>query len=355
MRVMVTGAAGFIGKHICDKLLQLHHHIIAVDDLSGGDQNLLWMIQNKCNNRLEFHELDLVNYKRTEELILEKEPEVVFHCAATAREGASHFDPVNMVNRNIVTYANVIENCIKASSLKRFVLFSSMSVYGDQKSPFSEDMPKKPVDVYAQCKAFMEDSIADLSEAHDFEYVIVRPHNVYGEGQSMSDRYRNVVMIWINSLLRGEKINIYGDGSHKRAYSYIGDSIEAYIKCGFQFGLHGEIINIGSSKEYTLNELCDCILQEYFPTSHLNEIHDDYVVYLPDRFKEVDGAWCSTEKSEKLLGFKDKVSLKEGIKHSIAWARQEGYQEWTEYRLPLLNSKCPSNWIFENKITKIIK
>ena len=344
MRILVTGAIGFIGKHLCEELLRLGHYVVGVDDLSGGTQNLVWAMQTIPKGSFEFHELDLVDYRRTEDLILDIKPEIVFHCAATAREGASHFDPANMVNRNIVTYANTIENCIKAGTLKRFVLFSSMAVYGKQKPPFSENMWKKPVDVYAQCKAFMEDSIEDLAETHNFEYVIIRPHNIYGPAQSMSDKYRNVVMIWINSLLRGEKINIYGDGTHRRAFSYIGDCITPFVKCGFQDGLNGEIINIGGSTEYTLNELCDTILDEYFQDD-TPKIRERYVVYLPDRFREVSDAWCTTTKSHELLGFKDTFSLREGIKRTIAWARKEGSQEWTTYKLPLQNSKCPKNWL----------
>jgi len=349
MKVLVTGGAGFIGYHISKQLIALGHQVLVIDDLSGGDQNIIPIITLKHEKSLQFSEIDLCNYDKTEEVIMQFEPEVVFHLAATAREGASHFDPVNMVNRNIVTYTNTLENCVKAGTLKRFVLFSSMSVYGDQPAPFSEDTPKKPVDVYAQCKAFMEDSIKDLSEAHNFEYVIVRPHNVYGEGQSMSDRYRNVAMIWINSLLRGDNVYIYGDGSHTRAFSYIADSLDCFVKCGFQEGLSGEIINIGSSKEYTLNELCMTILSEFFNTKaqlELQPLFEKYVEYLPDRFKEVAHAWCTTEKSEKLLGFKDANTLREGIKKTIRWAKEEGACEWTDYKLPLRNEKCPKNWNF---------
>jgi len=344
MKVLVTGNAGFIGTHLCDKLLKSGHKVIGIDDFSGGDQNLEWLMENKCEKDMSFYNFDLCDGDETKAVILSENPEVVFHCAATAREGASHFDPINMVNRNIVTYTNTLEACIKAKSFRRFVLFSSMAVYGSQLVPFSEDMPKKPVDLYAQCKVFMEDSIKDLSDAHDFEYVIARPHNVYGEGQSMSDKYRNVVMLWINSLLRKEKIYIYGDGSHKRAFSYIGDSIDSYIKCGLQVGLNREIINIGGSKEYTLNELCDIVLQEFFETRDIKDLKKCLVEYLPDRFKEVAEAWCSTEKSERLLSFREKTSLREGIKKSIVWAKEQGAQEWTTYKLPLLNDKCPKLW-----------
>ena len=349
VKILVTGGAGFIGYHISKRLIELGHEVLVIDDLSGGDQNIVSILTLKQAKNLRFSDADLCDYKKTEEVILQFEPEIVFHLAATAREGASHFDPCNMVNRNIVAYSNTLEICVKVGTLKRFVLFSSMAVYGDQNPPFSEDMHKKPVDVYAQCKAFMEDSIRDLSEAHDFEYVIVRPHNVYGEGQSMSDRYRNVVMIWINSLLRGEPIYIYGDGSHKRAFSYIEDSLECFIKCGLQYGLSGETINVGGAKEYSLNTLCSFVLSRFFDINfgeQLMLLSKKHVTYLPDRFKEVAHAWCTTEKSEKLLGFKDKTNLAEGIRKTVKWAKEEGIQDWCDYKLPLRNSKCPKNWNF---------
>jgi len=342
MHVLVTGGAGFIGSHISLELASQGYKVICIDDLSGGDQNF-WDVITK---NIDFIHMDLCDREKTDQIIDHYKPEVAFHCAATAREGASHFDPVNMVNRNIVTYANTIESCIKAKSLKKVVLFSSMAVYGNQKPPFSEDMPKKPVDIYAQCKVFMEDSIVDLSEAHDFEYTIVRPHNVYGPGQSMSDRYRNVIMLWTNALLRKEPIYIYGNGSHTRAFSYIEDSLDSYIKCGFQKGLHKEIINIGSAKEYTLNELCNIILEEFFGTKEIKELKTNLVRYLPDRFKEVDSAFCTVDKSVSLLEFKEKHTLREGIKKTIKHAKEINPRgiDWCDYKLPLRNSKCPSNW-----------
>jgi len=339
MRILVTGAAGFMGCWLADYLQDKGHEVFGADDLSGNANEI----------KSPLHMVDLRNKEITESFIKDVKPELVYHLAATAREGASHFDPANMVQRNIVTFANTIEASIKAGSLKRFVLFSSMAVYGNNTPPFFEAMPKHPVDIYGFCKLFMEESVEDLAKAHDFDYTVIRPHNVYGPKQCMWDRYRNVIMIWINSLLRGEKINIFGDGSHTRAFSYIEDSLPCYAEAGLQDDCKGMTINIGGKRACTLNELCDTILKAFFKTEDVTALKEKHVQYLPDRFQEVPNAFCTTCKSEQLLSYKDNFTLSQGIEKIIIWAKEQGPQEWTTYKLPLLNDKAPSVWHFDEE------
>lgn len=173
MRIIVTGAAGFIGSWVAEELVQKGHEVLAIDNLSAG----LKHIPAGC----AFHEMDLYDIK-TSHLIKAFEPDVLYHLASNAREGASQFQPAAVTRSNLAAYVNTLEGAI-AGGAKRVVLFSSMSVYGDQVPPFDETMPRKPVDVYAVNKSAMEQITEILADVHDFKYCIIRPHNCLLNGE----------------------------------------------------------------------------------------------------------------------------------------------------------------------------
>ncbi len=127
-----------------------------------------------------------------------------------------------------MAYLNVLVPALRAG-VRKVVLYSSMAVYGDQTPPFSEEMPRRPVDVYGVNKAGMEEITEILADVHDFSYTIIRPHNVFGERQSLRDPFRNVVAIFMNRILRGEPLYIFGDGEQRRAFSYLGDALPALL------------------------------------------------------------------------------------------------------------------------------
>src|SRR3990170_1463507 len=167
MRILVTGAAGFMGCDLVDKLIDIGHETHGVDDLSGG-------YEENVNSKSIFKKLDLRLRRETEEYINQIKPELIFHLAADASEGRSQFTPINSTERNYLAYLNVLVPAIK-NGMKKMVLTSSMSVYGSQKTPFSEDMEMKPEDVYAVGKTAMEQSTHILSRVFHFDYVIIRP------------------------------------------------------------------------------------------------------------------------------------------------------------------------------------
>lgn len=335
MKILITGAAGFMGSHLVESLIKEGLEVHGVDDLSGG---YIENVSEKCF----FKKLDLRDKEKTYQYINEIKPEIIYHLAATAREGASHFDPINMVERNIMAYVNLIEPAIK-NGLKKIILTSSMAVYGKQKPPFSEKLKRKPVDIYGSCKSCMEEITEDLAYVHDFNYTIIRPHNVYGPKQSLSDKYRNVIGIWINSLMREENINIYGDGTHTRAFSYIDDVTPYLALSGMLDNCNQQIINLGGIKEYTLNELAKIVLEEFFETKDIYP-YKNLIRFLPDRIREVPDAYCTYDKSVEILGFKQNIDLRVGVKRMIQWAKAKGPQEWVDYKLPLFNKKAPCVW-----------
>ncbi|MFB3882148.1 MAG: NAD-dependent epimerase/dehydratase family protein [Armatimonadota bacterium] len=330
MRVLVTGAAGFIGGHVVEGLVAAGHEVIGVDDLSGG-------FRENVPAGVAFRQLDLRDAAATEEITNQYRPEVLCHLAANAREGASQFQPRDVCGRNLMAYANVLVPAIR-SGMRKVVLYSSMAVYGEQPPAFDESMPRCPVDVYGVNKRAMEEITEILAEVHEFSYTIIRPHNVFGERQSLQDPFRNVVAIFMNRIMRGEPLYIYGDGEQKRAFSYIGDSLPAFLR-GTEPDprLDGQCINVGGKRAVTVNELARMVSRAFDA--------DPEIVHLPGRPREVKNAYSTWHKSVELLGYEERYGLEEGIRRMAKWAKAMGPQPWRDEALELPSEKAPSIWM----------
>lgn len=334
-KVLVTGAAGFMGSHLVDSLLDEEHEVFSLDDLS-------WGYAENVNSKSKFTKLDLQKRHETEEYIIQVKPEYVFHLAADATEGRSQFTPINSTQRNYGAYLSLLVPCIK-NGMKKMILASSMSVYGAQKPPFSEDMPRLPEDIYAISKAAMEHATEILSKVHKFKYTIIRPHNVYGPRQNLADPYRNVIAIFVNRMLQEKHFFIYGDGNQKRAFSYIDDFTPYILKAGFEDAANGEIFNIGPVQEQSINELSDLVLKIFFPDGNIPE--DMKPKYLPPRPLEVPDAWCTAEKAEKILGYKTTVSFEDGVRKMVEWAKSVGPMPFKYLDdLELVSENTPETW-----------
>lgn len=334
-KILVTGAAGFIGSHLSKFLLDRGYKVYGVDDLSGG-------YERNIPKGLNFTKIDLRDKNATYKYIKKIRPDIIYHLAADASEGRSQFTPINCTERNYLAYLYLLVPAIKFG-LKTILLTSSMSVYGSQKPPFEETMESKPDDIYGISKAAMERATEILSNVHKFNYVIVRPHNVYGPGQNLSDPYRNVLGIFINSLLNNKKFYIYGDGEQKRAFTYIDDLVPYIAKLGLDNRYHSEIFNLGPSKASTINEIADFVLKSFFG----NKIPNGFKpVYLPLRPMEVKNAYCTSSKSERYLSYRPGVDLKEGIDRMVKWAKKLGGQK-TVYleELEIVNDSVPKTWV----------
>lgn len=332
MRVLVTGVAGFMGGHVAEGLVGLGHEVVGLDDLSGG-------FRRNVPAGVTFHKVDLRNEAETERVVAESRPEILCHLAANAREGASQFQPRDVCGRNLMAYANVLVPAIRGG-LKKVVLYSSMAVYGDQEPPFDERLPRRPVDVYGVNKAAMEHMTEILADVHGFRYTIIRPHNVFGERQSLRDRFRNVVAIFMNRIMRGEPVVIYGDGEQKRAFSYIGDSLPAFLRAAeLRPEIDGEVINVGGKHPVTVNQLLREVGKAFDA--------EPEVIYLPDRPREVKNAYCTWQKSVDLLGYEERWGLSQGIARMAEWAKSLGPQPWAEEKLELPSEKAPCIWLSE--------
>ncbi len=334
-KILVTGSAGFIGSHIYDRLLEMGHEVYGIDDLSGG-------FMRNVSRPKRFTKLDLRDRAKTAAYIAKIKPEIIFHLAADAAEGRSQFTPLSALDRNLGAYYNLLIPAIK-HGMKKMILASSMSVYGAQQVPFKESMEPQPEDIYGISKTAMEKSTKVLADVYGFKYVIIRPHNVYGPRQNLTDPYRNVIGIFINRLLNKKNFYIYGDGSQMRAFSHIDDVADPMVRTAFSKKCEGRTINIGGDQAITLNELSRLVLEEFF---HSKDIPRGYKpTYVPLRPKEVQYAYSDHQIAKRLIGFKPKTSLREGIRAMITWARSIGPQKFTYLSsLELEHTTAPKTW-----------
>jgi UDP-glucose 4-epimerase len=333
--IFLTGAAGFIGSHLYRALTARGHKVIGIDDLSGGT------ISNLPNDAT-FDVCDCNHHGRVQALMRAYNVDTLVHCAANAREGASQFQPRSVTNKNASAYMTTLSAALE-SGVKNVVVFSSMAVYGKQEPPFDEALERRPVDVYGCNKSFMEHATEILASVHGFNYVVIRPHNVFGEGQRMADIFRNVAAIMMNRILRDEPLFVYGDGEQTRAFSYIGDSLPCFVAaiehCA-QHSINGNAFNIGGMSHITVNQLAQEIL------SAMGRGADYPVTYLPDRPLEVKHAYSTYAKSVAVLDYQETIGWREGIQRMAQWAQKQGPQAWVNNEpLEIITEHTPTPWL----------
>lgn len=323
MKILITGAAGFMGSHLFDYFENEGHQVRGLDNYSIGTYKNPSIIN-----------IDLLDKEKVEGFVEEFKPDIVYHLAAWAHEGLSQFAPIRITENNYNAYLSILVPAIKFG-VKRIVLTSSMSVYGAQIPPFNEALLRKPEDVYAISKTAMEELTEVMSNVYSYEYTIVRPHNVYGPRQALHDPYRNVVAIFINRMLQDKPFFIYGDGEQKRSFSYIDDVIPSLAKAGFIKS--GEIINIGPTEEYSINQLALEVMKNFD--------NPQEPVHVADRPQEVKEAWCTNDKAKALLGYETKTTFSDGIAKMCEWAKGIGYQTPVYLdNLELVSDNTPITW-----------
>ena len=327
-KILVTGAAGFLGSHLVEKLHNLGHTVIGIDNMMGGyEDNII--------EGIEFHKLDCCDLKKVQQVM--KGVDVVYHCAATAHEGLSVFSPYEITKNNYLASVSIFTAAIN-NKVKRIVYCSSMARYGDLKTPFTEDMEPKPIDPYAISKVASEKVLINLCELNNIEYVIAVPHNIIGPRQRYDDPFRNVVSIMLNRMMQKKAPIIYGDGEQKRCFSYIDDCISCLIPMMNQKNLHREIINIGPDEEFvTVNKVAEIC-------SNISGFNSE-PIYKKDRPQEVKHATCSADKARSLLNYKTTVSLQEGVKKTYEYIKKRGTRPFDyNINIEINNELTPTTW-----------
>ena len=328
-KIMVTGVAGFLGSHLAEKLAEMNYKVIGVDNMSGG-------YKDNIPKNIEFFNFDCCNLDKMQEIM--KEVHVVYHCAATAHEGLSVFSPYHITKNNLLASVSVFTAAV-SNKIKRIIFCSSMARYGNQQTPFTEDMNPKPIDPYAISKVAAENVLINLCDLNNIEWIIAVPHNIIGPRQRYDDPFRNVVSIMINRMLQNKAPIIYGDGEQKRCFSYIDDCLSCLLPMLDQKNLNKQIINIGPDEEFiTINkvsEICSNITR-----SNLKPI------YKKDRPREVKHACCSANKARKFLNYETKTDLKSGILETYNYIKERGPKPFQYHiNLEIKNELTPETWL----------
>ncbi len=324
---LVTGGAGFMGSHVADHLLSLGHRVVVLDDLSGG-------FRENVPEGAEWVQGSVTDHELIDRLFSQYRFDYVYHLAAYAAEGLSHFIKRYNYNNNLIGSVNLINAAVNYG-VKCFVFTSSIAVYGAGQSPMSEEMTPVPEDSYGIAKLAVEQELRVSHEMFGLEYVIFRPHNVYGERQNIGDRYRNVVGIFMNQLLRGEPMTIFGDGTQQRAFTHI-DDVAPVIAASVNYPeARNQIFNIGADVPYTVEELAGIVAGAMgLPCK---------VVHLEAR-NEVKIAFSDHSKAERIFGSREKKSLPEGIAAMAEWVRRHGSRESSIFGPIEIAKNMPPSW-----------
>lgn len=326
-RCLITGGAGFLGSHVAEHLRDAGHEVVVLDDLSGG-------FLSNVSDGVQFVQGSVCDAQLVDDVFRTREPEYVWHLAAYAAEGLSPFIRNFNYWNNLCGSVNVTNACVNYD-VKCLVFTSSIAVYGSSCPPFNEDMWPSPEDPYGIAKYAVE---LDLKAAHEqfgLNYIIFRPHNVYGEHQNLGDRYRNVVGIFMNQIMQGEPMTIFGDGTQTRAFSYVGDVAPIIANAVDVREAYNKTFNIGGDTWYTVNMLASRVAEAMEVAPLVNHV--------PAR-NEVQHAFCNHVQVALYLGFHDLTLLGEGLTKMAAWAKQRGPQVSTKFASIEITRGLPVVW-----------
>ncbi len=327
-KALVTGAAGFIGSHVARHLLEAGIEVVALDDLSGG-------FRDNVPTEAAWIEASVTDVARMAALFAEHAFDYVFHLAAYAAEGLSHFIRRYNYQTNLIGSVNLI-NLSVLHHVKCFVFTSSIAVYGRNQLPMSETLTPRPEDPYGISKYAVELDLAAAHEQFGLDFIIFRPHNVYGEHQNIGDKYRNVIGIFMNRILRGEPLTIFGDGEQTRAFSYIDDVAPVIARSVLTPKAYGEVFNVGGDQPYTVNELAKTVREAMGAPAHP-------IVHLPAR-NEVKHAFASHDKARAFFDVPRAVELREGLTRMAAWVRRVGARTTQDFAAIEIPTGLPQGW-----------
>ena len=309
-RALVSGGAGFIGSHVADLLLQEGYEVEILDNLSSGRK------ENVPQGAI-FHQLDIASDEAAR-VVLEGRFDVLFHLAAQIDVRKSVTDPVADARINILGTLNLLE-AVRASGFATRVIFSSTggAIYGDfVPIPSVEDMPKDPESPYGIAKLSAELYLAYYGRVHNVDTVALRYANVYGPRQDPHGE-AGVVAIFCGRILQGRALTIYGDGQQTRDYVYVGDVAEALWHAATRplppVGLlDARGFNVGTGVGTSVVDMANILLEEAGTRVPLE--------FAPRRPGEAQESFVDIGKAERLLGWKPRVTLREGLARSFRWA-----------------------------------
>jgi UDP-glucose 4-epimerase len=329
IKALVTGGAGFIGSHVVDSLLEeLGMEVVVLDDLSGG-------FTENVNPRAHFVRGSITDHTLVNRLFDVHRFDIVYHLAAYAAEGLSHFIKRFNYTNNLIGSVNLINACVN-HGVPTMVFTSSIAVYGSNQVPMREDLTPTPEDSYGIAKYAVEMELKASHEIFGLDYIIFRPHNVYGERQNLGDKYRNVIGIFMNRLMQGEAMPVFGDGEQRRAFTYIGDIAPAIARSPLVGPARNQVFNIGSDRHYSVNELALEVMK---------------AMQLPGRIEhkparnEVKVAFSDHRRFQQTFPGAGDTPLEEGLRRMALWAKKAGIRQSRDFDGVEVWKNMPPSWV----------
>jgi UDP-glucose 4-epimerase len=303
-KVLVTGGAGFIGSHLVDRLVELGHKVVVVDNLSTGRLRNL-------STAVTFSHTD-ISTPAVNDLFVKEKPEIIFHHAAQASVVESLRDPVRDAEVNVLGSLRMVDNAMR-HGVKKFIFASTGgAIYGDpQYVPCDEAHPVMPLSPYGLAKHVVERYLDLLHQAKDLNYTALRYANVYGPRQDPHGE-AGVIAIFSRLMLEGERPKIFGDGDQERDFVYVSDVVEANLLA--VDAPPGSVYNIGTSVGTSVNGLF-AILKKALGFRWKPD-------YQPERGGEVFKISLDYTSAHEKLGWSPRVSLEEGLGKTLEYYRQ---------------------------------
>jgi len=305
MKVLVTGGAGFIGSHVCERLVKEGCEVVCLDNLDGyySPDVKRGNIRNMTGEKFRFIQADILDAERLKKIIREERLEYVIHEAAQAGVRASVQDPVKAFRVNVTGTVNLLE-AVRDSSVGKTVFASSSSVYGKvEYLPFDEEHPKNPVSPYGASKLAAENCFRVYGQLYGIKYAALRYFTVYGP------RIRPDLAIskFTKAALAGGELEVYGDGGKSRDFTHVSDAADATVKALRK----GEgAYNIGGGTRITVKELAEKIIRTVGKGS---------IRYVEDQVGDVEHTESDTRKAGRELKWKPNVKFEDGLEETIKW------------------------------------
>ena len=294
---IVTGGAGFIGSHIVEKLLQLEHMVVVIDNEYSDNDNFHWRKDTLNVN------LDITDYKGLKKAFTGAD--YVFHLAAEARIGPAIENPVNALNINTIGTCNVLQ-CAREVGAKKVLYSSTSSGYGLNDAPNVETQPDDCLNPYSVSKIAGEKLCKMYTDLYGLKTIAFRYFNVFGERAPRKGQYAPVTGIFLRQKAAGEPLTIVGDGEQRRDYIYVKDVANANIMAAISNpddDAYGQVYNVGSGKNYSVNEIASFI--------------SDDTINIPPRIGEARNSLANIDKIQKTFAWRPEVDVEQWIKTQL--------------------------------------